>query len=193
MLENILKTIQEYSDAIIAIFSVLLVLVTVYYARKTNHLTKTQFKAFLIPKDVSFDNAEPNRWDITLYNLGPGSALNIKVFTIGADMKGVLDKVKSGHYWIFLDWCGAKGPFEIKHGEEKTFILEKPLIDFEKPFFIQWEIQTGQTQKLAWKIERDPEFSVKRLELREKIKFYFKWYYDSFKSLKKIYRLKKQR
>lgn len=182
-----LEWAQRYMEVIQALTSVVLVILTAIYIRYTSILAHGPFNTLVMPKKIRADS-DSFGWQITLYNTGPGMALKVKLTTIAATNK-MQDLKKEGYYWLVEDWCTADGPYAINPNEQKEFLI-KYLLDFDKPFFIQWETQTGKKKKNVWKILIDSDDKVVGLSRMDEFKFRIKWIWGSIKTVLKVRRIK---
>lgn len=182
-----IEWVQQYKELIQALATVVLVVLTAVYIRFTSVLAHVPFYTLVMPCKIRVDKDRLG-WQIALYNTGPGMALNVKLITIAATSQ-IQDLKKEGYYWLVEDWCTADGPYAINPNEQKEFLI-KYLLDFDKPFFIQWETQTGKKKKSVWKILIDSDDKVVGLSRMDEFKFRIKWIWGSIKTAIKALTLK---
>ncbi|OGR82509.1 MAG: hypothetical protein A2901_00380 [Elusimicrobia bacterium RIFCSPLOWO2_01_FULL_54_10] len=157
-------SIQVYSTVIVAI-------ATVIYAALTYRLLHAPFRGFARPTEVFL---EQGQWAIRVENFGSNVVLDVVLETVMV-INLEPDQKRDGIVWITKDIVKAEGPFEIKGGNNATYVF-KYLTDFKSPFFLKWKTLSGNYQKTVWKITVDhPEDKIQHLGIIEGIIFRVKW------------------
>lgn len=149
MINLFINFIADNSTFIQALSSLILVIVTIYYAIITNKILHSSYRTYLKPISFTFKN---NKWIIKVKNFGPGNAFGIKFKTIVMknmmlDPYEVLSKV-----WYETEMKSVSGAIEILANCEGEFSLEGGIlkITLQDPFFIEWTTITGKRQKSGW-------------------------------------------
>lgn len=133
-------------DWIQAIFSIVLSIITFYYACLTRKLVQESSNAFIAVASVDLMEKQLNGCMIRVINYGPGNALNIGVKIEMISLEKIMDGAQNK-----IEVVQAIGTKVLCANSEAMYVVRgKYAIPEESTIIIEYNSQTGKKYRYKW-------------------------------------------